>query len=175
MKQETKKFLEFKGKSIWFLSKNGTYWVAVKPICEILNVDYIRQFKSLKKSDILANVFAMQQIHDSIGRVQEMLCLPERYVYGWLFSINSNSPELLAYKKEVYDVLYDYFRGAIVKRQEFLQERVAVKEEMQQIEKQIADEKYKQLTELKAKQRQINKSLKKLDDDLLHGQLNLKI
>lgn len=41
-------FLEFNGKNILFKSENGVYWVAVKPICEALNVVYTGQLKRLK-------------------------------------------------------------------------------------------------------------------------------
>ncbi len=40
------KFLEFNGKNIIFLNVDGTYWIALKPICEALGVDYVRCFKN---------------------------------------------------------------------------------------------------------------------------------
>ncbi|MBW7868873.1 MAG: hypothetical protein H3C31_11160 [Brumimicrobium sp.] len=54
------KFLQFNGKNIIFLNVDGTYWVAIKPICEALNVDYIRQFKNLKEGKILAPALSKQ-------------------------------------------------------------------------------------------------------------------
>ena len=49
MKSKIKKFLEFNGKTISFLCKEGEYWVAIKPICEALGVNYNRQYQNLKK------------------------------------------------------------------------------------------------------------------------------
>lgn len=60
MKEEIKKFLEFNGKVIHFLSVDGQYWIAIKPICRALGVDYIRQFKNLKADAILAPAYAVQ-------------------------------------------------------------------------------------------------------------------
>ena len=53
MNKQVVKFLEFKGKNIVYLSVNGTYWIAIKPVCEALKVDYIAQFKNLKEDEIL--------------------------------------------------------------------------------------------------------------------------
>jgi len=46
MNKHIVKFLEFKGKNIVYLSANGRYWIAIKPVCEVLCVDYIRQYKN---------------------------------------------------------------------------------------------------------------------------------
>lgn len=54
------KFLSFNGKNIIFLNKDGQYWIAVKPICEALGVDYVRQFKNLKDNIILAPALSKQ-------------------------------------------------------------------------------------------------------------------
>lgn len=42
------KFLEFNDKKIIFLSVDGTYWIALKPICEALNVDWNRSYQNVK-------------------------------------------------------------------------------------------------------------------------------
>ncbi len=57
-----KKFLKFNGRAIYFLSKDGTYWVVIKPICEALNVNYNRQFQNLKADEFLNQLFAEQQM-----------------------------------------------------------------------------------------------------------------
>jgi hypothetical protein len=49
-------------------------------------------------------------------------CLPEEYVYGWIFSINSDSEDLLSYKKECYHVLFNHFHGIITKQTELYRE-----------------------------------------------------
>lgn len=51
-------------------------------------------------------------------QARNMICLPEEYIYGWLFSINSDSPELLLYQKECNHILYNHFHGVITRRSE---------------------------------------------------------
>ena len=48
MKNSIRKFLEFNGKVIYFLSKDGEYWIAIKPICEALGVYSPRQQKTIR-------------------------------------------------------------------------------------------------------------------------------
>ena len=109
MKQSITKFLEFNGKNLVFLSNDGTYYVAVKPICEALQIDYIEQFKDIKKDSILGPVLCKHTIQIPGDQGRSMICLPEKYIYGWLFSVKSESLALLEYKRKCYELLYDFF------------------------------------------------------------------
>jgi hypothetical protein len=60
MNKQIVKFLEFRGKNIIYLSVNGTYWIAIKPVCEVLKIEYTRQYKNLKNDKILASELAKQ-------------------------------------------------------------------------------------------------------------------
>lgn len=113
MNQVVQKFLEFNGKTLMFLGKNGEYWVALKPICEALRLEYTRTFKNVKSDPILGQLLAEQPMVGADDRVRKMTCIPERWVYGWLFSIQSSSPELIEYKKLCYEVLDNYFHGSL--------------------------------------------------------------
>ena len=175
MKNEIRKFLEFNGKVIYFLSKDATYWIAIKPICEALNVDYIRQFKNLKEHHFLSQLLSEQTMVATDGKLRKMVCLPEKFVYGWLFSINSESEELKLYQFKCYEVLYDYFHGTLVKRHEILSER-----ELSQAKKvELADKlrqsspEFEQYEALSKKVSSCNKSLKAMDTSLLQGQMQL--
>ena len=46
MEKSIRKFLEFNGKTIYFLSKDGDYWVAIKPICDALKLVCSKRFCS---------------------------------------------------------------------------------------------------------------------------------
>ena len=50
-KAETKMFLEFNGKSINFLAMNGEYWIALKPICDVLGVVWKKQHEKLQNGE----------------------------------------------------------------------------------------------------------------------------
>ena len=95
MSKQVIKFLEFKGKNIVYLSENGTYWIAVKPVCEALNVNYVAQFKNLKEDEILRPLLSKRTIQVPGKQVRYYSCLPEEFIYGWIFSIRSDSKELL--------------------------------------------------------------------------------
>ena len=89
MKKDIKKFLEFNGKLIYFLAVDGQYWIAIKPIMEALGVEYTRQFKNLKEDKILGAALALQPMQVPGDQTRNYACLPEFFIYGWLFSIQS--------------------------------------------------------------------------------------
>ncbi len=60
MKQTIVKFLAFQGKNLLFLQKNGTYWIAIKPVCEAIKVEYTRSFKNIHADPILGHALAVQ-------------------------------------------------------------------------------------------------------------------
>ncbi|MGB4776593.1 MAG: phage antirepressor N-terminal domain-containing protein [Daejeonella sp.] len=113
MKKSIEKFLEFNGKSVSFLNVDGQWWVAIKPICEVLNVHYQNQLERIKEDKILKQLYGEHHIVAADGALRKMVCLPEKYIYGWLFSLRSESEELVAFKKECYEALFDHFHGGI--------------------------------------------------------------
>lgn len=116
------KNLEFNGKNILFKRIDGVYWIGIKSVCEALNINYNRQFQNIKEDNILGPAFAIQQTQVPGDQARKIACLPEKYIYGWIFSINSSSSELLEYKKDCYEVLYNHFHGTITKRAELYSE-----------------------------------------------------
>lgn len=111
-------FIEFKGHNILYKRINGVYWIALKPLCEALGVNYNRQYQNAMSHPIFGPAFAVQQMQVPGDQARNMICLPEEYIYGWLFSINSDSPELLLYQKECNHILYNHFHGVITRRSE---------------------------------------------------------
>ncbi|MEA4863354.1 MAG: phage antirepressor N-terminal domain-containing protein [Victivallaceae bacterium] len=112
--------IDFQGDKILVVVKNGTPYVALKPISDALGLAWPRQFTSLKKNKILMEGITNLVI-PSAGGVQEMVCLPLKFLNGWLFRIDINRysgerlQKLEEYQRECYDVLNDYFMhgGAI--------------------------------------------------------------
>lgn len=174
MEQQIKKFLQFNNKNVYFISKDGVWWIAINPICEALNINYNRQFKNLKNDKILSEPLAVQPIVAADNKLREMLCLPEFYVYGWLFSIQSESPDLQEYKWKCYELLYNYFHGTIRERTSLLKEKTTTELEIEKLEKELAETPtYKKLQELKAKVNSSRKALKKWDREIISNQLEL--
>lgn len=107
--------------------ENDQHYVAIRPICEILNLGYRKQFERIKRDNILSQVVSHTLTSSSAdGKTREMLCLPLRYIFGWLFSIDESKakPEaqasLIQYKLECYDALYDrfYAKAALYEKKE---------------------------------------------------------
>ncbi|MBA7568852.1 hypothetical protein ES708_10588 [subsurface metagenome] len=141
MNTKIKKFLEFNGKAILFLSIDGQYWVALKPICEALNLNWVRQYMNLKEHKILGQLFANQLMVGADLRSRNMVALPEKYVYGWLFSISSGSGALQEYQMKCYELLYDYFHGTISQRHSILSQKVCDEQELHELEAQLKEDK----------------------------------
>lgn len=180
MDKRLEKFLEFNGKRIAVLLADGSWWVAIKPICEALGVEYTRAFKNLKEDDFFVGALAKQPMHDATKRLQEMMCIREKEVYGWLCTLRSESLGLKEYKRKCYDILFDHFHGALTGRMTALTEKSDAELRMIELqqrldEKMLQTEEYREMMELKQKQKIISKKLKDLDAELLTGQLSLNL
>lgn len=178
MKSATQKFLDFNGTNIPVMSADGTIYVAIRPICKALGVNYKHQHESISKDEILGRVSCNHGIHDTTNRVQEMFCLPEMYIYGWLFSINSKSEELIKYKRECYEVLFNYFHGATTERIELLrtksQEEILLEEAEALLKSEMmALESYQKVKQLKLSIGGRKQGLVLNDEKLLENQLKL--
>lgn len=173
--ENLKNYLELNGKIIVFLNKDGVYWIAIKPICQALNVDYIEQFRDTKTDPILGAELCKHTMQVPNDQARSMVCLPEEFIYGWLFSIKSKSPELIEYKRKCYHLLYTYFHGTLTQRQAILKERLAIKEEMETLSKNLSSDKnFVRLNELKTRNMRIEKDLTKLDELLASGQTRIE-
>lgn len=163
------KFLSFNGKNIVFLNKDGQYWIAIKPICEALDIDYVSQYKNLTIDEFYVNALSKQTMHDSSNRRQEMVCINERNVYGWIASINSKNEDFLKYKRTCYDILYSHFHGIITNRKELLLNQMEIDSRIYEIkeELQLANDQFKELEQLKLRKKAIKKDLKSIDEELI--------
>lgn len=174
MKPQIKKFLEFNGKTIFFLSVDGTYWIALKPICEALGVDWKNQREKLLKDKILAQLYSEQSMVAADGRLRKMISLPEFYMYGWLFQIQSDAQGLLEYKWECYRILYDYFHGSIIHRQTVLKEKTLIDLQIEELEQKLqSSDLAQQISALKRKKKAASSKLTSLDREIVERQLEL--
>jgi hypothetical protein len=111
--------------------ENGQKLVPVKPICEALGISYEPQFSRLKNDPILSSTITLSVMVGADGKQREMTCIPLRYVFGWLFMIDSRNVKeearesVIRYQKMCYDALYNYF----AKMEEFLKWKHEVVEE----------------------------------------------
>ncbi len=170
--KEIEKFLEFKGKTLNFIAHNGTWFIAVKPICEVLGLEYTRQFKNLKEDAILSKMLAEHSMVASNGRIISMICLPEQFIYGWLFSINSDAPGLEAYKFECYNILFNHFHGTITGRKQLLENKAKVRIEIERM-KESGNSEVQKFVDLQQQEKTIIAALRKADAEVLDEQYTL--
>jgi hypothetical protein len=174
MKQSIVKFLEFRGKNLLFLSKNGNHFIAIKPVCEALNLNYDRQYKNIIEDPILSQLYAVQPMVAADKKIRKMVCLPEQFIYGWIFSIKSNSPQLQEYKKECYEILFNHFHGTITSRRELLSQKALAEMERSQLEAQLRmSHSFSKWESLKATEARIGKQLKEADRNEINEQMQL--
>jgi len=164
------KILNFNGKEISLVLAEGQWWVAVKPVCEALGVDYEAQRKQLSADEILSQLPSEQTVVAADNALRKMLCLPEKFVYGWLFGIRSESEDLKKFKLECYNVLWAHFHG----RFSALIQRVEIDERIGELEKELAtNEHFTEIQDLIERRKKIAPALRKMDLDLLKGQIRM--
>lgn len=166
------RFLQFNGKNIIFLNVDGTYWIAINPICEALNIDASRSYKNAKKDPIIGPALAVQPVQVSkngIKQVRNMTCIPEKYIYGWIFSLRSDSEELTQYKKTCYEILYNHFHGTITNRKELLLEKRAIETELflKREELKNQNEIFSDIEKLELIRKRLNHQLLSIDKELI--------
>lgn len=106
--------INFHGDEIAVLEKDGTQYVAMKPIVEAMGLDWSGQLKLIKGDAVLSKGMVVTSI-PSEGGEQDAVCLPLNKLNGWLFKIPASrysgerKAAIIRYQEECYDVLFDYF------------------------------------------------------------------
>ena len=87
----------------------------IRPICEAIGVDFSAQKQRIERDEILNSVVVMTTTTGKDGKQYEMMCLPFKFIFGWLFTIDTSrvreeaKENVIKYKLECYNALYDYF------------------------------------------------------------------
>lgn len=148
------------------VEKDGQIFVPVKPICDAIGIAFQPQHIKLQEDDFLAPTVTIIVTVAADGKEREMVCLPLRYTYGWLATINPGkvAPEareaVTIYRRECYDVLYDHFTGSMRRT---IETNNAEIELLKEINSAIAAEK-----EAKNRKKKAEESLAKLRTERLN-------
>jgi hypothetical protein len=161
---------------IQIVTFDGERYVAIKPICEAIGVNYTTQLEKIQDDEILSSVVPLRGITAADNKEYKMRVIPLRFVFGWLFTINPNNvkPEIkqnvLNYRMQCYNSLFDTF----TKRTEILKEKTTYQLEIDKLEAQWKEsEEYEKIQELKQKQKNASQRLNNLDKDFVADQLEL--
>ena len=141
--------------------ENGEKRVAVTPICDALGVASNKQIEKIKNDPILGSTHTLSVSVGADGREREMVTIPFRYVFGWLFRIDSRNVKeesreaVLKYQLQCYDALYNHFTSYaefVEQKQQAIEKQMAIVDEASghfKSAKSIMDEAKKQLNDLR--------------------------
>ncbi|WP_290393384.1 phage antirepressor N-terminal domain-containing protein [uncultured Duncaniella sp.] len=167
----TNSITKINGIDIVAVEKGGDIYVPIKPICTAIGVDFAAQRQRILRHPLLASTMVAITTVANDEKEREMLCLPLKYTYGWLFSIDASlvsekaRPSVEKYQAECYDVLYEHFTGSMRRT---IETNNAEIELLKQINTAITDEK-----EAKTRKRKAEESLAKLRSERLNPQPTL--
>lgn len=125
--------ISFNNQSLITVEQNGNYYVAMKPICENIGIDWRAQRQRIVRDEVLCSTVVIITTVAEDGKNREMLCLPIQYLNGWLFGIDINrcKPEirdtLIKYKKECYQALHDYWFNGKAERKTTVDDRTGLR------------------------------------------------
>lgn len=114
--------VDFHGQSLVAVLIDGQPYVAMKPICENIGLQWGSQYNRIQRNPVMSEgIFIMKT--PSEGGDQETLCLPLDMLNGWLFGVDVNrvreeiKPRLIQYQKECFGVLFRHFMPAPAARE----------------------------------------------------------
>lgn len=78
--------------------------VPIQPLCDAMGVSFDEQLKQVKNNDILKSTIHKITLQTKDKQTTEMECLPLKFIFGWIFTVNTKKNKL-----ECYTALYEYF------------------------------------------------------------------
>lgn len=147
MKKPVLKYVMFLDRPVYYVVADGVNYVLIRPLCEVLQIDADRQIRDLKADEDLAPEVSEQTTQlPSDKQSRAFTCLPEEFIYGWIFSIkysNTMSEEtrenLRQYKRECYDVLYSHFHAKVRSLTESIKERAELEVEARRLKMRLLE------------------------------------
>lgn len=65
-------------------------FIAIKPACEIIGIDYRKQLNFIKSDEIMGQLCTLRDTVGSDNRKREMLCVPKHAFLMWIYRIETN-------------------------------------------------------------------------------------
>ena len=99
-------------------------YIPLRPVCQYLGLNWSGQYERVKRDPVLKEAVKDVRItRTSSGRDYDIVCLPLKFLPGWLFGINVSrikhlddpaleqalKAKLIVYQKECFDVLWEAF------------------------------------------------------------------
>ena len=151
--------LTIEDRTLFFTRVDDEWWIAIKPICEALEVKYEHQFEKLKGDPIIGQLFRIHGMVAADGRTRKMVCLPERFIYGWLFQLRSKNAKLIEFQRTCYVALFDHFHGPAKGMQDYARQLAGLQAEERKLLKEAGQlPVLKALEDNRKKQNKLRKS-----------------
>lgn len=105
---------------------DGTAYVAIKPICDFLQIDWSGQLQRIKDDEVLDAEQRLVVFSPPNDQRREMVGLPIEFVHGWLFSITVSrlkrpTPEMIEkiqrYRRRCFQALWKEFGEKTLQQQ----------------------------------------------------------
>lgn len=109
--------VQFYGQSlVTARSDDGKEFVAMKPLCDNLGLDWSAQRQRIVRDEVLSSTMVIITTVANDGKNRDMLMIPTEYLNGWLFGIDlgkvkddATKERILVYKRECYRVLHEHW------------------------------------------------------------------
>jgi hypothetical protein len=164
METRIESLTEVNGTEIQIVKTENGYFIPVRPICDALEIGESGQRQRIERDEILSSCACVIHAVGADKKDREMLCLPVKFIHGWLFSIdvsriNEDAKEnVVKYKLECYDVLYEHFFGKMERQKNSLLESAKRRARIEEIEKELSDdERIRELEKLKKEDKQLTR------------------
>lgn len=114
--ETTKQLALVNGQHVQVLTHENEVYVPIRPICEILGVNYSTQLEKIKNDPLKSKgTVPLRGTVGADGKQREMVALKFKYALTWMLSINANNVKeeirehLMDYQDQCSDILCDYF------------------------------------------------------------------
>ncbi|OKY84259.1 MAG: hypothetical protein BHV69_09525 [Bacteroidales bacterium 52_46] len=167
------KCINFNSVEILIVCKDGIEYLPIKPICEAIGIDAKAQRDKIQEDEFFKPVGVIIPSPGADGKNYDMFCLPVKFIYGWLATINPGkvAPEakknVIEYRRECYEVLYNHFHNTLDRQLKANEAELKLLKELNAV---ILEEK-----EAKARRRKIEESLGRLRSERLNPQPQLDL
>ncbi|HES77068.1 MAG TPA: hypothetical protein ENO09_08715, partial [bacterium] len=79
----------FHGHDLITLQHEGETFAALRPIVEAISIDWKSQYNRIQRDDVLKSTVVIMTTVAADGKNRELVCLPLKYLNGWLFGIDT--------------------------------------------------------------------------------------
>ena len=158
--------LKFNDKEIVMTNVDGVWWFAIKPICEMLNIDYEQQRRNINTHEIFGQLPCVHTATGADGKYYKMICLPEDAIHFWIFGLQGIDKDLFKNKYKLHLTILHFFNAPDAERKLNLKRIAALQLRNAELDKIVAETpEQKERRENDKLISQLLKSNKSIDDE----------